>query len=88
MPDTSLWCVHVIGPDEVHAAPSFEAAERVAVRANERYRKGNDPASADYVLLRFVVALWPHSADSHAESAAKWEAEWSPWCDEEMAEAI
>lgn len=23
-----IWCVHVLGPDELHAMPSYEAAER------------------------------------------------------------
>lgn len=60
--DGCLWCVHVIGPDDVHPAPDFGTAWSWAAAANRAFAgKSGD------VLLRFTVALWPFDADGHAE---------------------
>lgn len=59
-----LWCMNVVGPDDVHAAPSREDAERAVAWYQERFK--------DCPEVGFVVAPWPHSAQSHAESLAKW----------------
>ncbi|MBD9376155.1 hypothetical protein [Pseudoxanthomonas sp. PXM04] len=64
-----LWCLHLQGPDDVHAAPSKAEAERVATQVNERF-------SSHEVSPNAVAALWPHSPESHAESLTNWSAEW------------
>lgn len=69
----TLWCMHVLGPDDVHAAPSKEAAQR----ACDRYYAHFGDQYPD-VLLRFVVAEWPHSPESHAEDLKRWDTEISP----------
>lgn len=68
-----LWCLHILGPDDVHAAPSKEHAERAAERFNEIH--GPVAASAG-VMCRAVAAPWPHSPESHAEDVGLFEADW------------
>ena len=65
-----LWGVHVLGPDDVHAAPSHEAA---AVHAHEMNKALHGKVGApDDVLCFAYAAPWPHSRDSHAESVKNW----------------
>lgn len=71
MQTDTLWCVHAIGPDDIHAAPDFATAQTWAVNQNQmmdEYTKArgmeNDP---HWVPVRCVVALWPWSAASHAD---------------------
>lgn len=52
-----LWCVHVLGPDDMHPAPSKEEAER-AVAALSEYRR-DDPH------ISFEAIPWPYSETSH-----------------------
>ena len=58
--DTRLWCLHHIGPDDVHPAPDFATAQAWANYANEAYSGFAD-------ISRFVVAVWPWSSSAHAE---------------------
>lgn len=68
--DTRLWCLHHIGPDDVHAAPDFATAQTWANQANE--------FSQEYAgISRFVVAVWPWTADDHAENLPRSIAEWT-----------
>lgn len=68
--DTRLWYLHHIGADEVHPAPDFETAWMWAEWANKRF--------ADHVdICRFTVAIWPWSAERHAEGLAKSIEEWT-----------
>lgn len=69
-PDTRLWCLHHIGPDDVHPAPDFATAQKWADWANLRFAEHSD-------LSRFVVAIWPWSAERHAEGLAKSIEEWT-----------
>jgi hypothetical protein len=68
-----LWCLHVIGPDDLYAAPSKEEAERAASELNAWAEKifGGSP-----IRPRCEAILWPHDSDGHAESAAEWEELW------------
>ena len=57
-----LWCLHVLGPDDLHPAPSKEAAERAAEHLSRYYGgKQMDPP------ISFEAKLWPYSAESHAQ---------------------
>jgi hypothetical protein len=67
------WCVRVLGPDEVHAMPSHDVAEKnvadlVAALFNER------TASLDVLCLP-VVAVWPWGEAAHREDLKRraWE---------------
>lgn len=71
---SELWCVNVQGPDDVHAAPSKEAAEKRADELNAFFAKG-DAAHADdphWPHLKAVVVPWMYSAESHAKGLLKW----------------
>lgn len=68
--DPRLWCLHHIGPDDVHPAPDFATAQKWADWANRRFAEHSD-------LSRFVVAIWPWSAERHADGLAKSVEEWT-----------
>ena len=65
MPDI-LWCCHVRGPDDVHAAPDYETALAWSDRFNDWWAKQtkreNDP------VMRAAPAVWPWSAEAHADA--------------------
>lgn len=74
----TLWCVHVLGMDDVHAEPSHAAAVASAARLN-RATRANMPEGDNSVLLFGYAAPWPHSPESHAEALihqADQEAKW------------
>ncbi|KGM50681.1 hypothetical protein [Pseudooceanicola atlanticus] len=61
----TLWCVHVLGPDDVHAVPSHDAA---VIGARELNKAIHGKAEAPEDILCFAYAApWPHSAEAHAE---------------------
>lgn len=70
--DKVLWCCHVLGPDDLHAAPSYEAALAHATALNAAIdgRVAEHPELAD-VLCKAVPALWPWSPEGHASALAK-----------------
>lgn len=61
-----LWCMHILGPDDVFPAPSKEHAEMAAKAHNALIVRHSTGKEGD-VLCKAVVAPWPHSAKSHAE---------------------
>lgn len=68
-----LWCVHVIGPDDLHAAPSRQEAERVAWEWTRYYVQHPRHRSANWPRMSFLATRWPWSAESHAEDVKLWE---------------
>lgn len=68
-----LWCVHVLGPDELHAMPDYATAEKnVADLIAALYT----PRTAGLdVLCLPIVAPWPWTAEAHREELKKraWE---------------
>lgn len=69
--DLIRWCVNILGPDDVIAAPSHDAAVIYAREWNKRWhaRIRHEPND---ILLFAHPAPWPHSAESHAESLKNW----------------
>lgn len=66
----ALWAVHLVGPDDVQAAPSHTkaailAAAMRAYLATRKPRSGEPEADAR-------VILWPGNTDSHAADLADW----------------
>lgn len=59
-----LWCCHVRGPDDVHAAPDYETALAWSDRFNDwisaRPKREHDP------IMRAAPAIYPWSAEDHA----------------------
>lgn len=65
---SELWCVNVIGPDDVIPAASLADALRAAHAFNEWSLEKQPPEDeAKYVLLWANVTQWPYGADVHAE---------------------
>ncbi|MEA9653040.1 hypothetical protein ABFU65_12205 [Xanthomonas campestris pv. raphani] len=64
-----LWCMHILGPDDVHAAPSKAHAEKAAAALNA-FHAARAEQSEHHPKVEAVVAPWPHSVESHAESVA------------------
>lgn len=60
-----LWCCHVRGPDEVHAAPDYATALAWSDHLLEVDR-GIDHSDPMMPFLSAVPAPWPHSAELHA----------------------
>jgi len=74
-----LWCVHVPGPDDLWAEPSYAAAVATADRFNAmvRWKLAEQPVSENdppVASLLAVVILWPGSAESHATELARGDA--------------
>lgn len=66
----TLWCVHVLGPDEVMAAPSHDAAVTHAHELNKAvFGRVTTPSD---ILCFAYAAPWPHSKASHAEDLQNW----------------
>lgn len=66
------WCVHVLGPDEIHAAPDHHAAV-IAARDFNQHLYSRHPDKLDEILLFAHPAPWPHSDKHHSENLAGWE---------------
>ena len=68
-----LWCVHILGPDDVIAYPDRASAEHDATLINEAMAQhvARNPPADSWPLLRAAVELWPHNAESHAEDLAR-----------------
>ncbi len=65
-----LWCVHHIGPDDLHPVESYEAAVKMADAINdyaEKFNFGHKPDSINYVYSRAYPAVWTGTPESHAE---------------------
>jgi hypothetical protein len=70
----TLWAVHVQGPDDVHAAPDRETAEKEAASVNGWYesvtrRDDFDPETFPRVHAEVIER--PFSPQAHAEALAE-----------------
>jgi hypothetical protein len=67
-----LWCIRLVGPDELLAADNQEAAQRMADAHNDAVRgiiKRKPTIAGDGITedsMRAVVEPWPYSAEAHA----------------------
>lgn len=69
-----LWAVHIIGPDDLYAAPSEAEANR-AVSHMKHFWETRHPEEAAMGMVGFEAIPWPHSPESHAEGVGKFYAE-------------
>lgn len=73
---TSLWCIHIPGPDECHAAPSEAAAHHMAAKHNAAmtayFEKNPDPDGVGPLRESTLATVkpWPWSAEDHADDLA------------------
>jgi hypothetical protein len=69
---SDLWCVHIIGPDDMIACPSKAAAETEAAALNAMIAKqATLHADKNWPVCSAEVMLWPFSAKAHADDLAK-----------------
>lgn len=68
--DLTLWCVHILGPDDVLAAPCHDAAVVHARELNKALH--GRPSTPNDVLCFAYAAPWPYSAESHASNVKNW----------------
>lgn len=68
--DEQLWCVHILGPDDVYPAPSKAEAER-AVAHMQGFWQERHPADAALGMIGFEAMPWPYSPGSHAKSVGE-----------------
>jgi hypothetical protein len=61
----TLWCVHILGSDDVLAAPSHAAAVAHAHELNQAVF-GSSVATDDVMCFAYA-APWPHSSKAHAD---------------------
>lgn len=68
-----LWCIRYVGPDDITAAESREAAERMAEDHRSAVRRmiaanpGIEAEGISAASMAVVVEPWPWSAEAHAE---------------------
>jgi hypothetical protein len=79
MTDIDLWCIHLIGPDDLIAMPDRETADRQAASfakswtdyRNRRIAEHPDDPSNDYFPeVAAVVIPWPTDYDGWREEHA------------------
>lgn len=80
-----LWCVHVVGPDDVHAAPDWETAARWAMMLNRILARSPDVENPPICIAQ--VEPWPHSPVLHAETLPKSIADMTPLAESPSADA-
>lgn len=64
--DTRLWCMHVLGMDDVHPAPDRATAQLWATQWTVFWHFKNTVPHVYDPVLSWIVAEWPHDAASHA----------------------
>ncbi len=69
-----LWCVHILGPDDLVAHESYAAAEKHANELNDYMHDPDKPPDLDVMCLS-IVAVWTGSAEEHAAEVVKTKAE-------------
>lgn len=67
-----LWALHVQGPDDVYAAPSWAEAAEAACYLEHRMTEARLRNEPNLQAISFVVTPWPHSAESHADEVRRW----------------
>lgn len=65
-----LWCCHVRGPDDVHAAPDYETALKWSDYMNDTFGP-HTRTDENFPIIRAAPAIWPWSAEAHAENLPK-----------------
>jgi hypothetical protein len=75
--DLTQWCVHVLGPDDIYAAPSHDAAVIKARELNKTLH-GRPGVLPDDILCFAYAAPWPHSKAAHADDLKNWLADSQP----------
>lgn len=71
----TLWCVHIAGPDEEHAAPDFWTALAWAADLNafmaKKAEAGKWAGDDNWALVQATVQPWDGTPERHAEDLAR-----------------
>lgn len=65
MNKTTLWAVHIEGPDDIFAMPSESAAQEHCDILNRHWEKRNQNAIGPFLTAKVVP--WPYTAEAHAQ---------------------
>jgi hypothetical protein len=71
-----LWALHVIGPDDVYAAPSWAEASEAAAWLEHHEVTKRPRGDPDMPRISFAVIPWPRSTDAHAAELGHWSRIW------------
>lgn len=75
-----LYCVHVLGPDDIYAVASRDDAFRISQEMqayfDEAFVRTDDK---DAVLMEALPSLWAGSAEQHAAEINRIGADWRQW---------
>lgn len=66
-----LWCVHVLGPDDLIAKASYDEAEKHATELRDFMYGPAMPFGEFAPMCLPIVAMWPYSVDAHAKALAE-----------------
>ena len=58
---TTMWAVHVQGPDDMHACPDREVADALALLLNRQFAKHTDPNDPQ---MKAEVVAWPYGYEA------------------------
>ena len=58
---TTMWAVHVQGPDDMYACPGRDVADALALVLNRQFAKHTDP---NYPPMKAEVVAWPYGYES------------------------
>lgn len=61
-----LWCVHLIGPDDIYAEPSHAIAVAKAEELNRTIQAS--PKHPNDILCFAYADMWPYTAAQHAQA--------------------
>lgn len=59
--DTTLWAVHIQGPDDIHACPDRAVADALALVLNRQFARYTDPNDPP---MNATVIEWPYGYES------------------------
>jgi hypothetical protein len=86
--DDTLWCVNVLGPDDVHACRDRAEAFRFALWLNLSYLRLYEDPHPLAPVVQAIVAPWPHSPESHAKDLVLRDLEERRWAADPKAALV
>lgn len=70
--NSRLWAIHIEGPDDIQAAPSFNEATKHAAAMNALFDSRAASPHDQMPPMRAVVELWPFGIEEHADDLTNW----------------
>lgn len=76
---TTLWAIHIPGPDDLHAAPSKEAAEHMVAMHNKAMQEHLAKTQRTQYLDMVTAHVTPWLGDAASHAAALLEFDYAAW---------